>query len=328
MGLIYQNANVWNRDHALLIQFMSSPGNWEQVRIIGVGYKVPLYTLGDTFEFNVSDSNVDSRGTVSGTDIAAVGKGKILGLRYIHNLDASAEWQNKFTAGLESHLYGNAGNAGESHLSTLPLALGYTGNWRAVQRELSWSANWLRNIPTGPYGLEPDLNADGGRAGAQAAYQAWKVNAQFTERFANQWTLRVGVSGQFTQDLLIAAEQFGIGGADSVRGFGEREAAGDQGVRAGMELTFTPWELGALRLVPLMFVDAASVRRNAPLAGEIGTQTLSSVGLGLRAASGRHASLRADWGYVTQGLVGPADSAPNGATRGDSRLHMSLVWIF
>lgn len=312
-GLVYQNANVWNRDHALLLQLMSSPGYWGQVRILGLSYRIPLYGLGDAVEFNISDSNVNSRGTVSGTDIAAVGKGSIVGFRYTRNLNPSAEWQQKISAGLESRRYGNSGNTGDSNLSTLPFTLGYSGSWRTAQADWSWNATLLKNFPAGPFGREADLSADGGRLGARAAFETLKFGAQWTTRFENQWTLRAGLSGQFTHDALIAAEQFGIGGADSVRGFSEREVASDQGVRAGVELGFAPWEADPLRLIPLLFVDGAAVRRNAPLPGEVSAQQLSSAGMGLRAAYGRHASGRVDWGF---------------GSRGANRLHASLVWIF
>ena len=327
VGLVYQNANFWNRDHAVLGQIMSSPGSWGQVHIIGLGYRVPLYALGDTFEVNASDSNVDSRGTVSGADIAAVGKGRIVGMRYTRNLDPSAEWQHKLSAGLESRNYNNVGNTGESNLSTLPLTLGYSGNWRSAQRDWSLSATWQKNIPAGPSGWDSDLNAEGGRAGSRADFQTWKFSAQLSERFLNQWTLRAALSGQLTQDLLIAAEQFGAGGTESVRGFAEREAAGDQGLRVGLEMGFAPWEVDQLRLTPLVFMEAASVRRNSPLPGEIESQTLSSVGVGLRASYGRQASARVDWGFVTRGVDGTPGAVSNGAGRGDRRLHMSFVWI-
>lgn len=328
MGLIYQNANVLNRDHALLVQLMSSPGHVGQVRILGLNYRLPVYRLGDAVEFNASDSNVDSRGTVSGTDIAAVGKGRIAGVRYNRNLESSADVQHKLAFGLETRRYGNTGNVGDSNFSTLPFTLSYNSNWRSAERDVSWSAVWLKNIAAGPHGRVADLNAPGGRTGARAGFQVWKLDAQFTERFTNHWTLRATASAQFTQDLLIAAEQFGAGGADSVRGFGGRDAAGDQGARLGLELGFAPWAWEDFRLIPHAFVDAASVRRNSPLPGEIGSQTLSSAGLGLRLAYGRHASARADWGRVTRGMVGTAGAAPTGSVRGDSRLHMSMAWVF
>ena len=50
------------------------------------------------------------------------------------------------------------------------------------------------------------------------------------------WQFRWGMSGQVTRDMLIPGEQFGIGGADSVRGFLEREIINDNGYRGTLEL--------------------------------------------------------------------------------------------
>jgi hemolysin activation/secretion protein len=86
-------------------------------------------------------------------------------------------------------------------------------------------------------------------------------------------------------------------------------------------------EVDQLRLTPLVFMEAASVRRNSPLPGEIESQTLSSVGLGLRASYGRQASARVDWGFVTRGLDAAPGAVFNGVGQGDSRLHVSVVWI-
>jgi hemolysin activation/secretion protein len=266
---------------------------------------------------------------VSGTDIAAVGKGRVAGVRYTRHLEAAAELQHKVSFGLETRRYGNSGNLGDSALSTLPATLGYSGNWRSADRDVSWTVTWLKNIPAGPNGRGVDLNATGGRAGASAGFHAWKLGAQLTERFANQWTLRASASGQYSRDLLIAAEQFGAGGADSVRGFDERAVAGDQGARLGLELGFAPSVWGEWRLIPHVFADAAAVRRNAPLPGEIRSQSVSSAGLGLRLAYGSHATVRFDWGQVLRGMESAGGtSAPTGAVRGNSRLHLSATWDF
>ena len=139
-------------------------------------------------------------------------------------------------------MYGNsvtAGGAGGSlvpSLSTRPLTLGYVGNYREPTRETAFNISWLVNLPGGANGTEADYNQAGGRTGAKGGFQTIKFGVQHTERFASQWVLRAALSGQYTNDLLIAAEQYGVGGADSVRGFGEREVAADYGARVGLEL--------------------------------------------------------------------------------------------
>jgi len=329
---------VLNKDHALSVQLMSSPAHWNQVAIVGLGYKIPFYGVGGTLDVSASHSNVDS-GQVAqaggGPNLAISGSGDVFGVRYTHNLDSSADWQHKVNVGLESRAYGNsvvASGAGGSSLvpslSTRPLTLGYVGNYREQSRETSFNFTWLLNLPGGTNGSEADFNQAGGRTGAKGDFQTLKFGIQHTERFASQWVLRAALSGQYTNDLLIAAEQYGVGGADSVRGFGERDVAADYGVRIGLEVWAPTFNLDTWRMVPLVFVDAGGVKRNNPLAGEIAEQNISSAGLGLRLAIGRQLSGRLDWGYVTKGVTAPVGTTVSGAKTGESKLHGTAVWNF
>lgn len=332
-GLIYQHGNLFNRDHALSLQLMSSPGHWHQVGIIGVGYRMPFYELGATLDINTSVSNVDS-GTVAGAggapDLSISGSGSTFGLKYTHLLDSSPELQHRLSLGAEQRNFGNSvtltGVAGGSlvpDLATRPLTASYSGQYRVAERESSYSISAIKNLPGSANGSTADFNQPGGRAGATANFHLLKFSLQHTERWPSQWSLRGAVSGQMSNHLLISPEQFGAGGADNVRGFSEREVAGDRGWRAGLEVWAPAWEATPWRLVPLAFVDAAEAVRNRPAAGEIERQQISSAGLGLRGVMGRNLSLRMDWGHVLRGVIGIT-----GARAGDTRLHATLVWNF
>ena len=331
-GLIYQNANLFNRDHSLSLQAMTSPDHLSAVRILGLSYRIPLYALGDALDFNLSTSNVDS-GQVAqaggGPDLAISGSGLMLGARYTHNFAASAEMQHSLGFGLEQRAYGNkvtpiGTNASLiPDLTTRPFTLSYNNNWHLASRDVVSSLSWLKNLPGGSHGSTADFNQPGGRAGADAGFQTLKFNLTYTEHLVSKWMLRAALSGQRTSALLIAAEQFGIGGSDSVRGFGEREIAGDQGTRLGLEVWAPAMSADPWRMIPLGFLDAARVTRNQAAAGEIPGQAISSVGLGLRAAYGQHLTLRVDWGYVLKGVSGI-----NGPVSGDQKLHASMAWVF
>jgi hemolysin activation/secretion protein len=337
VGLVYQHANVFSRDHALSVQLMTSPDHTSQVGIVGLGYKVPLYGWDGTLDFSASHSSVDS-GQVAqaggGPNLSISGQGDTVGMRYTHNVDSSAQWQHKVSVGLESRSYGNnvttvaGGSSLVPSLATRPLSLGYTATYRTTERDTAWGATWMQNLPGGTNGNTSDFNQAGGRAGAKGDFQTLKFNLQWTERFASQWAFRASASAQLTDDLLIAPEQFGAGGADSVRGFGERELAADQGLRIGLELMAPALDMSEWRMIPLVFADNAMVKRNRPLAGEIGEQTVSSAGLGIRAAYGKHFSTRLDWGYVTQGVKSMAGTAASGPVTGDIKLHATFVGMF
>ena len=333
LGLSVHHANLFNRDHSLSAQLLTSPTRFDKVAILGLGYGVPLYRLGDSVDFTLGYSNVDS-GRI---DLFSVsGNGLILGARYNRHLRPVGVWQHKLSFSLDARSYGNSvvpvagGPSLVPDLRVRPLGLTYSGSARSAERDLYASVTLTRNLAGGTNGDTAAFNQPGGRAGADASFTTLKFSSGITQRLSPDWSLRGAVSGQYTNDLLISAEQFGAGGADSVRGFAEREIAADRGVRAGFEL----WgpDLGArggvagLRLQPIAFLDAAWVRFNvAP--GSITSQSISSVGLGLRGAFERSASFKLDYAYVLRGAQNTAGS--NSASgKGTWRLHGSALWIF
>ena len=333
LGLSLLHANLFNRDHALSAQLLMSPTRFNKVAILGLGYRIPLYELGDSVDFTLGYSNVDS-GRI---DLFSVsGSGLILGARYNHNLTSAGQWDHKLSYSIDQRSYGNsvvpaAGGASlVPDLRVRPLGLTYSGNLRSAPRDIAASLTLTRNLASGNRGNSAAFNQPGGRAGADASFTTLKASASLTERLSPDWSLRGALSGQFSNDLLISAEQFGVGGADSVRGFAEREVAADRGLRTGFEI----WgpDLGnrsginGLRLQPIAFLDAAWVKFNvAP--GTIESQTISSIGVGLRGSWERNASFRFDYGYVLKGAQNTA-GATTASGRGSWRLHGSAMWFF
>ena len=135
------------------------------------------------------------------------------------------------------------------------------------------------------------------------------------------------VDAQVASGALVSAEQIGIGGANSVRGFREREYLGDHGVTATLEYR-TPLLLGALgslvgrkteqeRLQFVAFCDLGWAGIEDPLSGEDDSVFLASLGAGLRAAWGEHALLRLDYGVP---VVKPDNFDGDDA----GRLHLSV----
>ena len=333
LGVSLLHANLFNRDHGLSAQLLTSPTHLDKVAILGLGYHVPLYEWGHSLDFTLGYSNVDS-GTVSLFSVS--GSGLILGARFNQQLKSVGEWQHKLAWSVDQRNYGNnvvpvAGGASVvPSLRVHPVSLGYHGGLRNAERDLSASVTLTRNLPGGQDGTSAAFNQTGGRAGADAAFTTLKFAANLTERFSPDWSIRAALSGQVSNDLLISAEQFGAGGADSVRGFAEREIAADRGVRTGFEVwgpdVGTRLGSPSLRLQPVVFLDAAWVRFNvAP--GSIESQSISSLGFGLRGAWERNASFRFDYAYVLKGAQGTAGSN-TATTRGNWRLHGSAMWIF
>lgn len=322
-----QHANVFDRDHVLSANYLTSPERAKDVSILGVGYRMPLYGRGDSAEFAYLYSDVDSGvvGSAAG-NLAISGRGSFWLGRYNWYLPKRGSLDHRFVFGADWRVFQNsvraAGSAGSllPDITTHPVSVGYSARVRSAQQDLSGFLSVFANIPGGNDGTQAVFDAT--RAGAAANYRLMRAGFSWLRTLPREFQVRVSASGQWSDDKLIPGEQFGLGGMDSVRGFIEREIANDRGYRWGLE-GYSP-DLGAplrlpLRAQALAFFDYGEARRNAPLPGEIVRETISSVGLGLRASYQSLLSVRLDYGYVLQ---------PGGLqSRGDQRLQ-GVVSLF
>jgi hemolysin activation/secretion protein len=331
-GVALQHSNVFNRDHVLSAQYVTSPNHTSDVEIYGLGYRIPLYRWGDAIEASYGYSNVDSGHVTSaagGYDIS--GRGRTMALRYDQNFAKTGEWEHRLTYSIEQREYLSSviftGSTGSlvPDLASRPLTLTYRGTRQTANGQIDGYIGVLRNLSGGKNNSDEDYNQLGARPGSKARFTVWKWGANYSVASAGDWMLRLSGNGQYTNDLLISGEQFGLGGADSVRGFHERALADDRGVRGSIEI-YTP-DLGAnwfgekWSVRTLAFWDGGHLWRNQPIEGqEEATQTIGSVGLGLRASYDRHVSIRVDAGVVTK--------AGDSEGRGDARGHISLMYQF
>lgn len=326
LGIGYQDANFLGRDHVLNIQALTSPTKYDKVLMAGVGYRVPLYASGDAIDLAAGYSNADS-GTIQ--DLFAVsGAGSIYSARYTKGLARWNGWEPRLSFGLDLRDYRNRvrtldGNTSiVPNISVHPASLTFSMVSRGEGRETGLVLGYVRNLPGGDRGDAAAFQA--ARAGAEAHYAIWRWGISHLGTLPASWQWRAVFGGQVTRDALVAGEQFGLGGTDSVRGFHERELANDRGFRGAFEL-YTPdightVGLAGTRLRALAFYDFGQLQRNRALAGEAAGESIASYGLGLRAGVGSQMSLRLDFGVV-------ADAGGNQG-RNDGRLHASFAYQF
>jgi hemolysin activation/secretion protein len=323
LGLLYQYANVGGLDHVASLAYVTSLEKPQAVSIYSVGYHIPLYASGDSIDLYGAYSNVDA-GTVSAgaLNLQVSGKGSAYGIRYNQNLGTARSIESKLVYGLDYRAYENdvalGGNALGNDVTVHPLSLTYLGKWNASVAETIFYIGALANVPGGSKGADADF--DRARAGASAGYTLLRYGASSTLSLPRDWQVHLNLSGQYTDDLLVPGEQFGVGGATSVRGFQEREIAGDSGYVYNAEL-YTPdlcsrIKGGAAQCRALVFLDGARVTRNRPLPGEDSGASIGSVGVGLRMTIDRYISLRFDVAQVIDG--------GGSEVRGDWRAHFSI----
>ena len=191
-------------------------------------------------------------------------------------------------------------------------------DWRSFSvnaGEVGGQITLLRNISGGSKGGQSDFTL--ARSGAKADYTVLRLGGSVTRALVNDWQLRAIANGQYTRDALIPGEQFGAGGATSVRGFIEREISNDSGVAVNLE-AYTPNLCGRqgwnCRL--LGFVDNAYIKRNHALPGELESTSIGSAGVGVRLLLSTYVNLQLDYGHVLRaGATSRADA---------NRLHLRL----
>lgn len=328
-SLGWQHASVTGHDDVLAAQLQVSPTKADRVRVLSAGYRWPLYARRMALDVFAAYSDVDGGTTASlAGDLSFVGRGRVFGARAGWYLPRWGEFDPRLTLGLDHRAYlnrcdiaglptGACGPSGES-VSVSPLALEYTLQ-AAGSTPMALSLSLHHNLRLG--GAHSGAESfEAARPGAKAAYSVLRFGASGAVSLAEDWLLRGRLNGQWTPDALVSGEQFGFGGAQSVRGYDERELIGDSGLTAAIELTGpgllgTESRLGTLR--PVAFVDAGWARNNGetPCVDGLSRCTAASAGIGARYAIGNF-SARLDLAYPLKSVAR--------TQRGDARAHVAL----
>ena len=325
VGVVLQHANLWGRDHVASLQYTSSLEKPDKVGVYGAGYHLPLYALGDSMDFFASYSNVDSGSVSAGIfDLAVSGQGGMAGIRYNQNFARRDDFEPKLVYGIDYKAYRNSvqlfGMELGADVTVHPLSVSYIGAWSLPTGEASVAITFAHNIPGGKHGAQADF--DRVRAHAKAGYNTVRLSASTGRVLGNDWQWRAVFNAQLTPDALVPGEQFGAGGAASVRGFAEREVSNDSGASLNLELYTPNWCGQALgfQCRALAFYDTAGLRRNHALPGESKSQGMGSAGLGMRLLLSRYANLQLDYAHVV--------NAGDTGQRDANRLHFRLALAY
>jgi len=224
-----QHSNLFDRDHAATFAYTTSPSKPETVAQYAGYYAFPLYGASGQVSayYLYSDTNTGSL-PVGGQPFNVRGQGTFFGLKYTATLPRAADMTQLVSVAIDERDFRSQVDASGVPLPgnpvvTRPVSLRYQ-----VRAERAWGG------ATGH--VEYAVNAGGSssaefaaaRNGATANWAAWRggLDASYA---AGTWVLASRLRGQYSGDLLISGDQFGLGGATSVRGLREREYGGERG---------------------------------------------------------------------------------------------------
>lgn len=330
LGVGWQHADLTGHDDQFSLNLQTSPTEPSMVRVASAGYRWPLPGLRAAVDLFAAYSNVDG-GTqkIAAGDLSFAGAGRIAGARMVWYLPRLGEFDQRLTTGIETRAYlndcsvaglpdGACGAAGES-VSVLPLSL----EWAAQQggtTPMLFTLGITQNLGQGgAHGGQSSFDAV--RPGAPRHYTVLRAGAQGSMPVFDDARLAARFSLQHSGDALVAGEQFGLGGAQSVRGYQERELSGDSGWQLSVELLSprlgTGWLPPTSDLRVVAFADAGEVHNQQGTVCHAAAARCraSSVGVGLRLGWGP-VQLRADVARAMQNAIS--------TERGDWRAHVAL----
>jgi hemolysin activation/secretion protein len=154
------------------------------------------------------------------------------------------------------------------------------------------------------------FNATINNTAPDSRFFAWQGQAQWLRLLAPDTLLLIRGNVQLASTTLLASEQFGLGGIDSVRGYRQDILLKDNGAFASVELQLpilrvSEWE-GVLQVTP--FIDVGTAWNNSSSRDENDTNTLAAVGLGLRWSQGNNFTAAFEWGIPLVSVDTQGDS--------------------
>lgn len=315
--------NLWQREHSVNLGVQVAPEETEESRVVYGTYVWPLADRSALALYGVrSSSNVAAVG-----DLNVIGKGTVLGARYIRPLRGIGSLDHSVTLGVDYKDFGEnvRQTSAPVGLDTPVTYAPFMANWDGTLRkprsvtEVGLGAGFsIRGVTA------EDADFSIKRFNATASYFAIRGRVRETVLLPKDAQFVARVDYQYSGVPLIVNEQFAAGGVESVRGYLEFAAVGDSGYTASVEVRspsvakiFASW-LADARLHA--FVDGGQTAIVDALPGQDSHFSLLSTGVGMRVSG-------------TQGLAGAVDVAYPFETaglseKGKTRVHFKVSYQF
>lgn len=319
--------NFWQRAHSIAFQYQTSPQDTNEVEALSAAYVLPAPWNEDhqwVFFGVWSDSN-----TAFGEGFQVTGKGKIFGTRYAVPLPPYKLYAHNITLGLDYKDFKEdvgftteSGETTHTPVTYLPLSIAYGSvlqdSWGLTQFSAGLNMSF-RGI------VSDQREFDAKRYKGTAGYFYVKADLQRNQKLPWGMGLLMKAEGQVSDSPLIGNEQYTAGGMESVRGYKESEALGDDAVCAKLELSFPdPLEKSAtgklFQMSPFIFYDFAYLGIKDPLGGQSQSARLEGAGAGLRGTLTKYFEYETDWAFAL--------SETDKTKSGDYRFYFKIKAVF
>jgi len=346
LNFAVQYTNLFDADHVITLQTSQTPQDWGAVAVYSGNYVMPLGSPDQ--QLILYGATAKSRAKLNGSPLAIgggfdiVGNSVIAGTRYLFPIASGGSVKHQLSVGLDyKHLdaseatFPGLGTSVVSNaISYTPASVGYSGikpdSWGLTKLTAS-ARGYVAGITPG--GSEQDfagnpqdpLNKPGVCYKCTGTFAVLQGGINRYQSLPREFQLSLKADGQWANEPVPPTEKYFAGGMESVRGYREYEALGDDAAHASVELISPPIPQfpgenirRSLRLVA--FYELAYLWVKEPAPGQTPRQFLEGAGFGLRATLSDYVRFRYDSAWTLQS--GPF--TPRGAYYG----HFSLEMVF
>lgn len=293
-GVSLSNANLVGWRDTLSLGYRNTDGS----NIVEVGYSVPVNLQNGTVNFdylNVSSQIVEKPfnklDIVSNTRVYEFGFRQPL-LEQVTS-DTTKEFALKVMASRQES---------ESSLLNIPfpLSVGADAKGRTRISALRFSQEWIQRNEHSVVLARSQFSLGIGAFNSTSQFFVWRGQAAWLRPLIGKTSIFLRTDLQLADRPLPALEQFGLGGAATVRGYRQDNFLTDNGFLFSGEIRIPIWQGKAEQLQLIPFADLGTTwnNNNKKLRDTFVLQsgTLFSLGLGLEYQLGSRLTARLDWG--------------------------------
>lgn len=300
LSISYQHANLFDADHVLNVQYATSPQQPQRVKVAGLGYKVPLYQFGGSLEYFLGYSNVkallDSFNNFQGG-------GLLFSAKYNYLMERYGRFDPRISLAIDRRHFRDievinsiGSTSFYNEIVVLPVSVTFSAQGKFDKSDVNVNVSFAKNMPGIDKGRKSDfLSYDAiGNDKPDSHYHLIRYGASYALSIGDTGgQFRVALNGQWSGDQLIQGEQTRLGGADGIRGFSEGSEGGEIGAKLNVEAYSPDFGRGDIGVRVVAFYDRGYAN---PFVGV--SETIASVGVGLRANYAEKYSMRLDGAQI------------------------------
>lgn len=288
------------------VNFANLTGNGDNLQVRGLRSIADPGTTVANLMYTIPVSNDGTRvGAMYSNSAFALGRelqildirgdANVYGLFVSHPLERSTDFNLDIQGGLtfsdiQSSLLGQ--QISRDRLRTLNF--GVTSDWGDEDGRNFASLRTTQDLGTALGGLAANDPFSSRQAGG--GFNKWNLDLGRVHRLNRQFFMVVRGNHQFAFNPLPAAEQYFLGGSDSVRGYRQAAYLGDGGYMMSAEFRYSPFDddLDVFQLAA--FIDHGAAYLKRPFPGEIPNVSVTGAGIGVRFKINDGPTIRADLG--------------------------------